>query len=117
MAAVSVAVHDGDAYVWLVATRPEARGRGLAGELLRAALRAARDQAGAATTTLEATAMGEASTGAWATATSDAWGCGSTGGLLSCAACASRPTPGRPTSRPTSWSRHWAAARRPSCSS
>jgi ribosomal protein S18 acetylase RimI-like enzyme len=59
VAALSVALHDGDAYVWLVATAPEARGRGLASELLRGALRAARDEAGATTTTLEATAMGE----------------------------------------------------------
>ena len=58
-AALSLALHDGDAYVWLVATAPEARGRGLASELLRRALRAARDEAGATTTTLEATAMGE----------------------------------------------------------
>ena len=34
-AALSLALHDGDAYVWLVATAPEARGRGLASELLR----------------------------------------------------------------------------------
>ncbi len=59
VATLSLALHAGDAYVWLVATAPEARGRGLASELLRSALRAARDEAGAATTTLEATAMGE----------------------------------------------------------
>jgi ribosomal protein S18 acetylase RimI-like enzyme len=59
VAALCVALHAGDAYVWLVATRPEARGRGLARELLRTALRAVRDGAGATTTTLEATAMGE----------------------------------------------------------
>ncbi len=57
--ALSLALHDGDAYVWLVATAPAARGRGLASELLRRALRTARDEAGATTTTLEATAMGE----------------------------------------------------------
>jgi GNAT superfamily N-acetyltransferase len=48
---------DGDAYVQLVATRPEAQRRGLAGELLRLALREARDR-GVTTTTLEATAAG-----------------------------------------------------------
>jgi ribosomal protein S18 acetylase RimI-like enzyme len=59
VAALSVARREDDAYVWLVATAPEARGRGLASELLRLALRTARDEAGATTTTLEATAMGE----------------------------------------------------------
>ena len=59
--ALSLALHAGDAYVWLVATAPAARGRGLASELLRRALRTARDEAGATTTTLEATAMGPAS--------------------------------------------------------
>lgn len=48
---------DGDAYVALVATRPEAQRRGLAGELLRLALRQARGR-GLETTTLEATAAG-----------------------------------------------------------
>lgn len=46
-----------DAYVQLVATRPEAQRRGLAGELLRLALREARER-GLTTTTLEATAAG-----------------------------------------------------------
>jgi GNAT superfamily N-acetyltransferase len=55
-AAVSV-LHDGDAWFPLVATRPEHRGRGLSGELLRTALRAARD-AGCSSTSLEATADG-----------------------------------------------------------
>lgn len=59
VATLSVAVQAADAYVWLVATRPAARGRGLAGALLRTALRAARDEHGATTTTLEATAAGE----------------------------------------------------------
>jgi ribosomal protein S18 acetylase RimI-like enzyme len=48
---------DDDAYVALVATRPEAQRRGLAGELLRLALRDARDR-GLRTTTLEATKAG-----------------------------------------------------------
>ena len=48
---------DGDAYVQLVATRPEAQRRGLAGELLRLALAEARER-GMHTTTLEATAAG-----------------------------------------------------------
>lgn len=46
-----------DAYVALVATRPEAQRRGLAGELLRHALREARER-DLATTTLEATRAG-----------------------------------------------------------
>ena len=51
-------VHDGDAEVWMVAVVPEARGRGLSGEILRHALTAAvRD--GAVTTSLESSAMGE----------------------------------------------------------
>src|SRR4051812_23972901 len=49
--------HDADCWIGLVATAPEARGRGLASELLRHALREARD-AGAATTSLEATKLG-----------------------------------------------------------
>jgi ribosomal protein S18 acetylase RimI-like enzyme len=48
---------DDDAYVGLVATRPEARRRGLARELLRRALREAAAR-GMVTTTLEATAAG-----------------------------------------------------------
>lgn len=50
--------HDRDCYFWFVATVPEARGRGLAGELVRHALREARAR-GATTTTLESTAMAE----------------------------------------------------------
>src|SRR4051812_44777168 len=50
-------VHDADCWIGLVATAPEARGRGLASELLRVALRDARD-AGASTTSLEATKLG-----------------------------------------------------------
>jgi GNAT superfamily N-acetyltransferase len=46
-----------DAYVGLVATRKEAQRRGLAGELLRFALREARDR-GLTSTTLEATTAG-----------------------------------------------------------
>lgn len=55
---VVVRPHAGDAEVFWVAVAPRARGRGLAGELLRRALAAARD-AGCATASLEATAMGE----------------------------------------------------------
>lgn len=51
-------VVDGDCAVELVATLPEGRGRGLAGELMRMGLRGAR-AAGAQTTTLEGSAMGE----------------------------------------------------------
>jgi GNAT superfamily N-acetyltransferase len=49
---------DGDAGVMLVATVPEARGRGLAGGLLAAALVEARDR-GCDISTLQATKMGE----------------------------------------------------------
>jgi GNAT superfamily N-acetyltransferase len=49
---------DGDAGVMLVATLPEARGRGLAGGLLAAALVQARDR-GCDISTLQATKMGE----------------------------------------------------------
>ncbi|HVW18370.1 MAG TPA: GNAT family N-acetyltransferase [Solirubrobacteraceae bacterium] len=55
---VVVRASGGDAYVALVATRPWARHRGLAGGLLRRALRAAREL-GCESTTLEASAMGE----------------------------------------------------------
>jgi ribosomal protein S18 acetylase RimI-like enzyme len=51
-------VRGDDCYVTFVATTPEFRGRGLAGELLRRALRAARDEEGATTTTLEASLLG-----------------------------------------------------------
>lgn len=54
-----VLVEDGNAEVWMVAVVPEARGRGLAGEILRHALSAARD-GGATTASLESSAMGEA---------------------------------------------------------
>src|SRR3954447_23578710 len=49
---------DGDAGVIFVATRPEARGRGMAGGLLAAALVEARDR-GCDISTLQATKMGE----------------------------------------------------------
>jgi ribosomal protein S18 acetylase RimI-like enzyme len=55
---VVVRPHDGDGEVFWVAVAPEARGRGLAGELMRRSLAAARD-AGCTTASLEATAMGE----------------------------------------------------------
>jgi ribosomal protein S18 acetylase RimI-like enzyme len=50
--------HDGDCYLWGVATAPEAQRRGLGAELLRVALGQARDR-GAQTTSLESTAAGE----------------------------------------------------------
>jgi ribosomal protein S18 acetylase RimI-like enzyme len=53
-----VLVQHCNAEVWMVAVAPEARGRGLAAEILRHALSAARD-AGATTTSLESSAMGE----------------------------------------------------------
>jgi GNAT superfamily N-acetyltransferase len=49
---------DGDAAVWLVATLPEARGRGLAGGLLSVALLEARER-GCDISTLQATRLGE----------------------------------------------------------
>lgn len=48
---------DGDAHVQMVGTAPEARGRGLAGRLLRLALADARDR-GCTVSRLQATAMG-----------------------------------------------------------
>jgi len=58
-AAVVLAIHDhdGDAGATYVAARPEARGRGLVGTLLRQALREARER-GCTTTTLESTKLG-----------------------------------------------------------
>ena len=50
-------IHDTDCWIGLVATAPEARGRGLATELLRGALREAQET-GAQTTSLEATKLG-----------------------------------------------------------
>lgn len=47
-----------DAYVWFVATTPEARGNGLCSGLMRTALRAASER-GCTTTTLEASPDGE----------------------------------------------------------
>lgn len=58
VASLATHVHDGDCGVTFVAVRPEAQGRGLAAELMRRALAAARDD-GATTTSLEATARGE----------------------------------------------------------
>jgi GNAT superfamily N-acetyltransferase len=57
--AVTVATHDheGDCSVWWVATVPEARGRGLAGGLMRRALADGRDR-GCEVTTLQATKLG-----------------------------------------------------------
>lgn len=49
---------EGDCYFWFVATVPEAQGRGLAGELMRLALREARGE-GCTTATLESTAAGQ----------------------------------------------------------
>jgi ribosomal protein S18 acetylase RimI-like enzyme len=50
---------DGDCYFWFVATVPEAQRRGLSSELMRVALRAARER-GCVTATLESTRMAEA---------------------------------------------------------
>ena len=50
--------HEGDCGIWLVATLPSARGRGLAGALLAQALVDARDR-GCTTTSLQATKLGE----------------------------------------------------------
>jgi GNAT superfamily N-acetyltransferase len=49
--------HEGDCCITLVATRPEARGRGLAGRLMALALHEARER-GCTTTSLQATKMG-----------------------------------------------------------
>jgi GNAT superfamily N-acetyltransferase len=57
-ACVVVRPHDGNAEVFWVAVVPEARGRGLSGELMRRALSSAA-MAGCTTTSLEATALGE----------------------------------------------------------
>jgi ribosomal protein S18 acetylase RimI-like enzyme len=51
--------HAGDCYLWFVATVPEARGRGLAGELVRHALRESAAR-GCTTASLESTSMAEA---------------------------------------------------------
>ena len=56
---VVIRPHEGDAEVFWVAVAPQARGRGIAGELMRRALAAARDDGGCTTASLEATAMGE----------------------------------------------------------
>ena len=58
VACVVIKREDGDAWVGCVATLPEARGKGLCGELMRRGLAAARD-GGARTTTLEATQLGQ----------------------------------------------------------
>jgi ribosomal protein S18 acetylase RimI-like enzyme len=50
--------HGGDCYFWFVATAPDARGAGLASELMRHALRQACER-GCTTTTLESTAAAE----------------------------------------------------------
>lgn len=57
-AALIAREHNRDCYFWFAATIPEARGRGLASELMRHALRSAR-QRGCTTTTLESTKMAE----------------------------------------------------------
>lgn len=57
VASVMTYDHEGDCGVFWVATRAVARGRGIAGGLLTAALLVARDR-GVATTSLQATAMG-----------------------------------------------------------
>ena len=58
VAAAAIHLHGGDAGVELVAVVPEARGRGLAAELVRHALADAA-RAGATTTSLQATKIGE----------------------------------------------------------
>lgn len=58
VAAAAIHLHGGDAGVELVAVVPEARGRGLSAELLRHALTDAA-RAGATTTSLQATTLGE----------------------------------------------------------
>jgi predicted acetyltransferase len=57
-AALAIRDCDGDAGVWLVATLPEARGRGLAGGLLALAMHEARER-GCDISTLQATRAGE----------------------------------------------------------
>jgi GNAT superfamily N-acetyltransferase len=52
--------HGSDAHVMWVATLPEARNRGIAGRLLAHALAAARDEDAMATSTLEASKLGQA---------------------------------------------------------
>jgi predicted acetyltransferase len=53
-----VAAHiQGDCYITFVATPPQARGKGVASDLMRAALREGLEE-GCVTTTLEASAMG-----------------------------------------------------------
>jgi ribosomal protein S18 acetylase RimI-like enzyme len=58
VAALLAREHDGDCYFWFVATAPEAQRRGIASELMRIALRAARER-GCTSTTLESTSMAE----------------------------------------------------------
>lgn len=58
LAALLSQEYEGDCYLWFVATDPDAPRRGLASELVRYALRHARDH-GCQTTTLESTAMAE----------------------------------------------------------
>ena len=58
VAALIAREHAGDCYFWFVATVPEARRAGLAAELMRHALREARER-GCSTTTLESTAVAE----------------------------------------------------------
>ena len=57
-ASVVTSTAHGHVMVWLVATDPAARGQGLCSELMRTALRDARE-AGATTTSLEGSTMGE----------------------------------------------------------
>ena len=58
MAVLGMQVHGDDAYISLVATLPEARGRGYAGLLMNEALRDAKER-GCATSSLQATKKGE----------------------------------------------------------
>jgi GNAT superfamily N-acetyltransferase len=59
VACAGVVVAGETAEVVMVATRPDARGRGLAAACMRSCLARARDEGGARWTTLEATRMGE----------------------------------------------------------
>jgi ribosomal protein S18 acetylase RimI-like enzyme len=58
IAALIAREHEGDCYFWFVATVPAAQGKGVAGELMRHALREARGR-GCMTTTLESTSVAE----------------------------------------------------------
>ena len=58
VAALIARDHDGDCYFWFVATVPESQGSGLASQLIRQALREARER-GCTSTSLESTKVAE----------------------------------------------------------